>query len=124
MLFFVLNIFVSIITDSFDKIRYDAKDHPKDYNVDIIKYLSQKLRYIGFKNDLKRKPNEVTYENYIDYLTSFHIQTNRLIDVLAEVFFIFILKKIFRWGKICSSLITYKSLLFNQSNLKVYLYSF
>jgi hypothetical protein len=30
MLTFVINIFVSIITDSFDKIRHDAKDHPEN----------------------------------------------------------------------------------------------
>jgi polycystin 1L2 len=95
MLTFVLNIFVSIITDSFDKIRHDAKEHPEKYEVDIAKYLSQKWREIRFKNDPKRKPNEVTHENYIDYLTSFHIQTNRLIGILAAV--IFILKFILRW---------------------------
>jgi hypothetical protein len=41
MLTFVVNIFVSIITDSFDKIRHDAKEHPEKYEVDIFKYMSQ-----------------------------------------------------------------------------------
>ncbi len=91
MLIFVLNIFVSIITNSFDKIRHDAKDHPEKYHVDIFKYLSQKWREIRFNKDSKRKSTVVTHENYVDYLASFHIQTDRLIGFLAAVS-IFILK--------------------------------
>jgi len=90
MLCFVLNIFVSIITDSFDKIRHDAKDHPEKYDVDIVKYLSQKWRELRLKKFSKREPTVVTHENYIGHLKSFHIQTNRLIDVLAKVIFTFI----------------------------------
>jgi polycystin 1L2 len=89
MLTFVLNIFVSIITDSFDKIRQDAKEQPDQNDEDIFKYLSQKWSELRFKKDSKRKPCEVTNENYIDYLASFHIQTNRLIHLLAEVILIF-----------------------------------
>ncbi len=92
MLTFVMNIFVSIITDSFDKIRHDAKDHPEKYDVDIHKYLSQKWRELCFKATSKRKPPIVTHENYIDYLAGFNIQTNRLIDVLAAVIYIIMTK--------------------------------
>jgi hypothetical protein len=90
--YFILNIFVSIITETFDKIRHYAKEHPEKNDVDIQKYLFQKWRELRFKKDTKRKSSVVTHENYIDHLTSFHIQTNRLIDMLAEVIFIFILK--------------------------------
>jgi polycystin 1L2 len=88
--YFILNIFVSIITETFDKIRHYAKDHPEQNDVDILKYSSQKWREFRFKKDSKRKPKAVTHENYVDYLTSFQIQTNRIIDLLAEVIFIFI----------------------------------
>jgi polycystin 1L2 len=93
MLCFVINLFVSIITDSFDKIRHDAKEHPEKYEVDIVKYLSQKLGQFRYKINSKRKSTIVTHENYVDYLTSFHIQTNRLIDSFAAVISLFIFIK-------------------------------
>jgi len=86
---------VSIITNSFDKIRHDAKDHPEKYDADIFKYLSEKWRELRFKKDSKRRSTVLTHENYVDYLASFHIQTNRLIAFLAAVIFIFILKFVF-----------------------------
>ena len=98
MLTFVLNIFVSIITDSFDKIRHDAKEHPEKNDVDIVRYLFQKWKEFRYKINSKRKPNIETHEHYIDYLTSFHIQTNRLIDMLAEVTFFLSLKFIFSFS--------------------------
>ena len=49
MLTFVLNIFVSIITDSFDKIRHDAKEHPEKNDVDIVRYLFQKWKEFRYK---------------------------------------------------------------------------
>ena len=55
MLTFVLNIFVSIITDSFDKIRHDGKEHPEKYDADIFKYLSQKWREFLLKRNSNRK---------------------------------------------------------------------
>jgi hypothetical protein len=85
MLTFVMNIFVSIITDSFDKIRHECKDHPEKYDVDIVKYLSQKWREFHFKNDSKKKPFEGRNEYNEEYINNFHIQTNRLIVILAEV---------------------------------------
>ena len=92
MLTFVINIFVSIITDAFDKIRHDAKDHPEKYDVDIFKYLSLKWRELRYKINSKSEPLVKTNEKEVFYLNNFHIQTNRLIDVLAEVICIFILK--------------------------------
>ena len=88
MLTFVLNIFVSIITDSFDKIRHECKDHPEKYDVDIFKYLKEKWsreRGGGMKNVFGAKKTKITYENYVDHLSSFHIQIKRLIVFLAAV---------------------------------------
>jgi hypothetical protein len=85
MLTFVLNIFVSIITDSFDKIRHDGKEHPEKYDADIFKYLSQKWKEFRYKLNSKKKSSLVTHENNTDFLKNFHIQTNRLIEMLAEV---------------------------------------
>ena len=90
ILSFVLNIFVSIITDSFDKVRHEAKEHPESNDADIFRYLSQKWREWRFEKNPKRR-SPVTYKNYVDHLTSFHIQINRLIDILAAVIFVFIL---------------------------------
>jgi polycystin 1L2 len=52
--YFILNIFVSIITETFDKIRHYAKDHPEQNDVDIHKYLSQKWREFRFKKDKEK----------------------------------------------------------------------
>jgi polycystin 1L2 len=92
MLTFVVNIFVSIITDSFDKIRHDAKEHPEKYEVDIFKYLSQKWREICSKKNSKRKPNVGRHEYNENYFNNFQIQTNRLIEMLAEVIFFILFK--------------------------------
>jgi polycystin 1L2 len=100
--YFILNIFVSIITETFDKIRHYAKEHPEKNDVDIHKYLSQKWRELRFKKDSKRKSTVVTHENYIDHFTSFQVQTNRLINMLAEVIVIIIFKTVAHkiWRKI------------------------
>jgi polycystin 1L2 len=87
MLTFVMNIFVSIITDSFDKIRHECKDHPEKYDVDIFKYLYLKWRELLLKRNSKRKPFVGRNDYNEDYINNFHIQTNRLIDMLAEVIF-------------------------------------
>ncbi len=87
MLCFALNIFISIITDSFDKVRRDGKQHPED-EVDIFKYLKEKWsREKGsrVKKNFVSKKAKNTNESYVDHLGSFHIQTNRLIDLLAAV---------------------------------------
>jgi polycystin 1L2 len=86
ILSFVLNIFVSIITDAFDKVRHDAKEHPENNDVDIFKYFNEKWSRAGSgKSSFRDKKINVTYNDYIDNLSSFHIQTNRLIVLLAEV---------------------------------------
>jgi hypothetical protein len=87
MLCFALNIFISIITDSFDKVRRDGKQHPED-EVDIFKYLKEKWsreREGRMKNVFGAKKTKFTYENYVDHLSSFHTQTNRLIAFLSAV---------------------------------------
>jgi polycystin 1L2 len=92
MLCFALNIFISIITDSFDKIRRDAKQHPDD-EVDIFKYLKEKWsreRGGRMKNVFGAQKTKITYENYVDHLSSFHIQIKRLMVFLAAVILFFI----------------------------------
>ena len=87
MLCFALNIFISFITESFDKVRRDAKQHPED-EVEIFKYLKEiwsRVRGSRVKKIFVSKKANITNNNYVDHLCSFHIQTNKLIDLLAAV---------------------------------------
>jgi polycystin 1L2 len=88
ILCFALNIFISIITDSFDKVRRDAKEHPEE-EVDIFKYMKEKRSRGGggVKNLLGARKAKITYENYVDHLSSFHIQIKRLIVFLVAVIY-------------------------------------
>ena len=87
ILCFVVNIFISIITDSFDKVRRHAKKHPED-DIDLFKFVAEKWRRNFKKRTFGTKKKTVfTYENYIDHMESFHIQINRLIEYFARVMF-------------------------------------
>ena len=85
ILCFVVNIFISIITDSFDKVRRQAKEHPEN-EIDFLKYFIEYWRdWFEKKNFSSKKEKVVSYKNYTDYLTSFQTQVNRLVEILAGV---------------------------------------
>ena len=91
VLWFALNIFVSIITGSFDKVRHEAKENPEDDFVYMYKYLVEKWR-----NYFKQKPlyssffkrqNKVSGVSNTESLSDFTAQIDRLIDILTTVIF-------------------------------------
>ena len=71
MLAFVLNIFISIITEAFDKVRTDAKMNP-DRQFNFWTHLKYKLSML--KNEAKPK--------YKDHLKVFPKRVDKLIDVV------------------------------------------
>jgi len=88
ILCFVVNIFISIITDSFDQVRRNAKENP-DSEIDLFKYLAEKWRENFSKKKFgTKKKQKISYENYTDYLSSFQIQINRLVEFIAGVILI------------------------------------
>jgi hypothetical protein len=84
ILFFGLNIFISIIVDSFEKVRKDAFENPNKFDlwVHICKRIEQ--RFYPEKNDNIKMPS---YEEYRDHLSTFHRRIDRLISYLIRVTF-------------------------------------
>jgi hypothetical protein len=83
--FFALNIFISIITDSFAKVRDEAKAHPNKLDfIDI--YLEKLQNFLKINKSEKKVP-----ENYmsnkscsgkLDGLSSYVLRVSKLFDVL------------------------------------------
>jgi len=81
ILFFALNIFVSIITDAFDALRAEAKKKPNDF--DLINYLTVKLKKFFNKNN--PQDSVLSAENYKDHLTIFPNHMDRLNQFITRV---------------------------------------
>jgi hypothetical protein len=79
MLFFVLNIFISIITESFFKVRLESKKSPNN-GLDFWGHAKKKLRNIFKKNDSghipKYRDRFSLFPRRVDQLTNFVIQVN------------------------------------------------
>jgi hypothetical protein len=74
VIFFVLNIFISIITDSFDKVRAEAKLDKERF--DFMKYIWNKIKTIyeneKIKNvDIQQNLDQKDFSKSIDNLNSF-----------------------------------------------------
>ena len=79
ILFFALNIFISIILESFDNVRREAKIDPDKFG--FMGHVLEKLRNFIKKSD-KSTPST-------DYLTPFDLlpkQVDQIIDILIIVF--------------------------------------
>ena len=80
ILCFVLNIFITIITEAFDKIRLEAREKPNEFDLyDILKKIKERL--------FKKKSDLPPSDEYKDPLSIFPIQVNRLIDLTINVIF-------------------------------------
>jgi hypothetical protein len=79
MLFFVLNIFISIITESFYKVRLNSKENPKS-GLDFWDHAKKKLRNLFKKKNNLNKPKYhdrfSLFPRRVDQLTNFVIQVN------------------------------------------------
>jgi hypothetical protein len=89
MICFILNIFISIITDAFEKIRLNSKTNP-NRDLQFWSHLKKKIR-----NLFKRKDEQDSLQRktkYRDHLSVFPNRTNALIDYIIRVcIFIYIL---------------------------------
>jgi len=90
VLFFVLNIFISIITDAFDLVR-KRKSDDRDENIlkhawDYLKRIPLKQQVLNgkFMKDEKKKSNQPVYQ---DYLGIFPKRVDSLIDHVFVVRF-------------------------------------
>ena len=82
MICFILNIFISIITDAFEIVRSDSKDNSKR-DLQFWSHLKKKIRNLFKRKDesdsLQRKTK------YRDHLSVFPNRTNALIDYIIRV---------------------------------------
>jgi len=79
ILFFALNIFISIIIESFDKVRMDAKNNPNkfgflDHIVTKIKKLFRKKEHLPSHQDYKNHLS--VFSNHVDKLIHYLIKVN------------------------------------------------
>jgi polycystin 1L2 len=95
ILWFSLNIFVSIITGSFEKVRHEAKENPEDDFVYMYKYVVEKWINYFKKNSssssssssFSKNEKKVSCEIYTERLSNFNDQIDRLIDILTSVIY-------------------------------------
>jgi hypothetical protein len=80
MLFFVLNIFISIITESFYKVRVESKNNPKS-ELNLWSHAKTKLRNIFGKEISSKKPI------YQDRLSVFPRRIDELTNYVIRVHF-------------------------------------
>ncbi len=82
MICFILNIFISIITDSFEKIRLNSKENP-NRNLQFWSHLKKKLKSLFKRNDqqvsLQRK------RKYRDYISVFPKRIDYLVNYVTRV---------------------------------------
>jgi hypothetical protein len=88
MIFFILNIYISIITDSFDNVRYEAKTYPDRF--DFMEYSLNKIKKL-FKLNSKEKKLESKYVACKDFSHTIDRLTNYLIRVNKLMFYIFLI---------------------------------
>ena len=82
MFCFILNIFISIITDAFEIVRSDSKDNSKR-DLQFWSHLKKKLRYLFKRKDEQDSLQRKT--KYRDHLSVFPNRTNALIDYIIRV---------------------------------------
>ena len=84
---FTLNIFISIITDAFDKVRHEAKENPEKFD-----FMNHAI--MRFKRMLRIQQNKTYFEpNCRDHLSLFPNRVIKLINLIFRVN-LYILKKL------------------------------
>ena len=82
ILYFALNIFISIITDAFDKLREEMKENPNELNLTNCLYLKLKKFFLKKSNfDTLTSPDK-----YKDVLGTFPEHINKLNEHLIRVY--------------------------------------
>ncbi len=80
ILFFALNIFISIIIDSFENVRNEAKLNPDKFG--FLNHIIGKFKKLFSKNS---NQNGMTYTNYKSHLQILPGQVDKLVDYLIRV---------------------------------------
>ena len=81
VIFFSLNIFISIIIESFEKVRLEAKMDPEKFG--FLNHLLNKFKKL-FRNKLKG----TTYNDYKSHFDVLPKQVDHIIDIMFKVFLI------------------------------------
>ena len=84
ILFFALNIFISIIIDSFEKVRNEAKINPDKFG--FLGHILDK-----FKKIFRKKDQEMSYSKYKSHMDMMPKQVDKIIDHVIKVLFFIIL---------------------------------
>jgi hypothetical protein len=82
ILFFALNIFISIIIDSFEKVRAEAKIDPEKFG--FLNHILDK-----FKCLFRKKKNGSTYKDYKSHMDILPSRIDNVIDYLIRVTYYF-----------------------------------
>jgi polycystin 1L2 len=81
ILCFALNLFLSIITDSFGELRREAKTKPNDF--DLINHLILKMKGLSSKNSKQEKL--ISPDEYKDHINVFPDRIQRLTEFIHNV---------------------------------------
>ena len=81
ILFFALNIFISIIVESFEIVKQEAKDSPE--NFDFLEHVWVKLKDLLTRKSSKEQM--LTPSDYKDHLSIFSERINRLCNYTLRV---------------------------------------
>jgi polycystin 1L2 len=81
VIFFALNIFISIIIDSFDKVRGEAKLNPDKFG--FMEHMLNKIKAVFILKKKKSQKDELNqYKSFLDILPN---QVNKIINLLIKV---------------------------------------
>jgi polycystin 1L2 len=89
IVYIILNIFISIITEAFDKIRAQAKENPNEF--DFYSHVAFKLKSV-FHRELTIESVSNQVEEYQDFLSTLKKRINSLINYILRVSLFFKLK--------------------------------
>jgi hypothetical protein len=84
ILYFVLNIFVSIIIDSFEKVRVKAYENMKNGEIDFFGYVSMKFKK-HFERLTSRANKLSSYKDYHSHMSIFSNRIDTLINMVFRV---------------------------------------
>jgi polycystin 2 len=84
ILYFVLNIFVSIIIDSFEKVRVIANENKKNGEIDFFGYLRMKFRK-NFERLTSRANKLPTHKDYQNHMGIFSNRIDALFNMIYRV---------------------------------------
>ena len=98
IIYFSLNIFVSIIIEAFDRVRTEAKNNPNQF--DFYTHVADKLKKSFRRNSsLLVRANHMEYKDYLSILSN---RVNTIMNYILRVYKVFQFNLIFVFSEKCS----------------------